>query len=141
MSSENELSGSPKIPVAQNNTIVLEVDNLLVDWPTYVIKFTPDQPGPLVHALYLVYGNSTLTMHYRKSFFALKMSLNMLCQLTAPKRCVKQRKHGSKGHQSPYITPLRNCYFCYQLVYKLFVRITVMRSSTMIRLLWLMLSR
>jgi hypothetical protein len=133
MSPGNDLSGSPKIPVTQNNTIILEVDNLLIDWPTYVIKFTPDQPGPLVCALYLIYGNSTLTMHYRKLFFTLKMSLNTLCQLTAPKRCVKRQKHGSKGHQSPYITPLRNCYFCYQLVYKPFIQITVMRSLTTIR--------
>ncbi|KAG6379343.1 hypothetical protein JVT61DRAFT_11803 [Boletus reticuloceps] len=47
MSSEDNLLGSAMIPVAQDNTIVLEVDNLLADWPTYVIKLTPDHPGPL----------------------------------------------------------------------------------------------
>ncbi|KAF8129185.1 hypothetical protein EV363DRAFT_1451216 [Boletus edulis] len=39
--------GSPMIPVAKNNTIILEVDNLLINWPTYVINFTPDEPGPI----------------------------------------------------------------------------------------------
>ncbi|KAF9231985.1 hypothetical protein BU15DRAFT_81771 [Melanogaster broomeanus] len=34
--------------IAGDNTMVLEVDNLLSGWPTYVIDFTPDQPGPIV---------------------------------------------------------------------------------------------
>jgi hypothetical protein len=36
------------VPVAKNNVVVVEVDNLLVNWPTYVFDFTPDQPGPIV---------------------------------------------------------------------------------------------
>ncbi|KAG6379030.1 hypothetical protein JVT61DRAFT_11456 [Boletus reticuloceps] len=42
---------SPMIPVAKNNTIILEVDNLLINWPTYVINFTPDEPGPIIKIL------------------------------------------------------------------------------------------
>ncbi|KIK76547.1 hypothetical protein PAXRUDRAFT_18125 [Paxillus rubicundulus Ve08.2h10] len=38
---------SPTIIEASNNTIVLEVDNLLTGWPSYVIDYTPTQPGPV----------------------------------------------------------------------------------------------
>lgn len=36
------------VPVAKNNVIVVKVDNLLVNWPTYIFDFTPDKPGPVV---------------------------------------------------------------------------------------------
>jgi hypothetical protein len=32
----------------RDNVIVMEVDNLLVGWPAYEIKFTPHKPGPVV---------------------------------------------------------------------------------------------
>jgi len=35
-------------PTVRDNTIVIEVDNLLIGWPTYTIDFTPAHPGPLV---------------------------------------------------------------------------------------------
>ncbi|KAF9224439.1 hypothetical protein BS17DRAFT_816644 [Gyrodon lividus] len=38
---------SPTIIEASNNTIVLEVSNLLTGWPSYVIDYTPTQPGPI----------------------------------------------------------------------------------------------
>ncbi|KAG1787100.1 uncharacterized protein HD556DRAFT_1504036 [Suillus plorans] len=31
----------------RDNVIVMEVDNLLVGWPAYEIKFTPKKPGPM----------------------------------------------------------------------------------------------
>ncbi|KAG2111762.1 hypothetical protein DEU56DRAFT_919953 [Suillus clintonianus] len=31
----------------RDNVIVMEVDNLLVGWPAYEIKFTPKKPGPV----------------------------------------------------------------------------------------------
>jgi len=40
-------TASPMVPVSKNNVVVVEVDNLLVNWPTYVFDLTPDQPGPL----------------------------------------------------------------------------------------------
>ncbi|KAG0692238.1 hypothetical protein DFH29DRAFT_1009026 [Suillus ampliporus] len=30
-----------------DNIIVLEIDNLLSGWPTYILDFTPERPGPL----------------------------------------------------------------------------------------------
>ncbi|KAG2124046.1 hypothetical protein DEU56DRAFT_828422 [Suillus clintonianus] len=30
-----------------DNTIVIEIDNLLIGWPTYTIDFTPERPGPV----------------------------------------------------------------------------------------------
>ncbi|KIK97809.1 hypothetical protein PAXRUDRAFT_9953 [Paxillus rubicundulus Ve08.2h10] len=38
---------SPVIIKASNNTIVIEVDNLLTGWPSYVIDYTPTQPVTL----------------------------------------------------------------------------------------------
>lgn len=38
----------PDMKVAPENVIVLHVDNLLAGWPTYVIRYSPDQPGPVV---------------------------------------------------------------------------------------------
>ena len=38
----------PTIHTASDNTVVLEVDNLLADWPTYLIRYTPQQPGETV---------------------------------------------------------------------------------------------
>ena len=29
------------------NILTLEVDNILKGWPTYVIEFTPEKPGPV----------------------------------------------------------------------------------------------
>lgn len=31
-----------------NNIIIMKVDNLLVGWPAYKIKFMPKKPGPMV---------------------------------------------------------------------------------------------
>jgi hypothetical protein len=31
-----------------DNTIVIEIDNLLIGWPTYTIHFEPECPGPVV---------------------------------------------------------------------------------------------
>ncbi|KAG1751257.1 uncharacterized protein EDB91DRAFT_1297630 [Suillus paluster] len=36
-----------------DNHIVLNVENLLKDWPTYVIQFTPQKPGPVKLLLHL----------------------------------------------------------------------------------------
>lgn len=33
------------------NVLVLEVDNILRGWPTYVVNVIPDHPGPLVRGL------------------------------------------------------------------------------------------
>jgi hypothetical protein len=33
-----------------DNVVILEIDNLLSGWPTYVLDFTPERPGPLVCA-------------------------------------------------------------------------------------------
>ncbi|KAG2081009.1 hypothetical protein BD769DRAFT_1684497 [Suillus cothurnatus] len=30
-----------------DNVVILEIDNLLSGWPTYVLDFTPERPGPL----------------------------------------------------------------------------------------------
>ncbi|KAF9222267.1 hypothetical protein BS17DRAFT_767910 [Gyrodon lividus] len=38
---------SPTVIKASENTIVLEVSNLLTGWPSYVIDYTPTQPGPI----------------------------------------------------------------------------------------------
>lgn len=38
---------SGKVGVTGNH-IFMDVENLLVDWPTYTIKFTPTHPGPVV---------------------------------------------------------------------------------------------
>ncbi|KIJ04687.1 hypothetical protein PAXINDRAFT_104060 [Paxillus involutus ATCC 200175] len=43
----------PHIVQASNNTVVLEVDNLLVGWPAYVINYTPSHPGPIKFILRL----------------------------------------------------------------------------------------
>lgn len=42
------LEARPSIMLAPKNTMVLEVDNLLSGWPTHVIDYTPDEPGPIV---------------------------------------------------------------------------------------------
>ncbi|KAG0705117.1 hypothetical protein DFH29DRAFT_997159 [Suillus ampliporus] len=36
-----------------DNTIVIEIDNLLIGWPTYTINFTPEHPGPVKLILHL----------------------------------------------------------------------------------------
>ncbi|KAG1831268.1 hypothetical protein EV424DRAFT_1343029 [Suillus variegatus] len=41
-----------KVGVAGNH-IFMDVENLLVDWPTYTIKFTPTHPGPVTLILCL----------------------------------------------------------------------------------------
>lgn len=41
-------AATPVVTTGPKNTIVLEIDNLLLGWPTYVIDYTPDQPGPVV---------------------------------------------------------------------------------------------
>ncbi|KAG1784693.1 uncharacterized protein HD556DRAFT_1451496 [Suillus plorans] len=41
-----------KVGVAGNH-IFMDVENLLVDWPTYTIKFTPTHPGPVTLILRL----------------------------------------------------------------------------------------
>ncbi|KAG1880243.1 hypothetical protein C8R48DRAFT_767047 [Suillus tomentosus] len=41
-----------KVGVAGNH-IFMDVENLLVDWPTYTIKFTPTHPGPVTLILHL----------------------------------------------------------------------------------------
>ena len=38
----------PCIIQTADNVLLLEVNNLLTGWPTYIINFTPEQPGPLV---------------------------------------------------------------------------------------------
>jgi len=38
---------SDKVDVGGNH-IFMDVENLLIDWPTYMIKFTPTHPGPVV---------------------------------------------------------------------------------------------
>ncbi|KIK84608.1 hypothetical protein PAXRUDRAFT_152873 [Paxillus rubicundulus Ve08.2h10] len=43
----------PHTVQASNNTVVLEVDNLLVGWPAYVINYTPSHPGPIKSILRL----------------------------------------------------------------------------------------
>ncbi|KAG2335727.1 hypothetical protein BDR05DRAFT_292781 [Suillus weaverae] len=43
---------SDKIDVAGNH-IFMDVKNLLVDWPTYTVKFTPTHPGPVTLILRL----------------------------------------------------------------------------------------
>ncbi|KAG1824733.1 uncharacterized protein BJ212DRAFT_1295833 [Suillus subaureus] len=35
------------------NYIFMDVENLLIDWPTYMIKFTPTHPGPVALILHL----------------------------------------------------------------------------------------
>ncbi|KAG1728047.1 uncharacterized protein EDB91DRAFT_1086212 [Suillus paluster] len=35
------------------NFIVINVENLLIDWPTYLVKFTPKNPGPVKLILHL----------------------------------------------------------------------------------------
>jgi hypothetical protein len=31
-----------------DNHIFMDIENLLVDWPTYTVQFTPTHPGPVV---------------------------------------------------------------------------------------------
>jgi hypothetical protein len=38
---------SDKVDVTGNH-IFMDVENLLVDWPTYMVTFTPTHPGPVV---------------------------------------------------------------------------------------------
>ncbi|KAF8834604.1 hypothetical protein BDN67DRAFT_985197 [Paxillus ammoniavirescens] len=40
----------PNIQVHEN-VLILTVDNLLTSWPTYIIDFTPEQPGPMVRSI------------------------------------------------------------------------------------------
>ncbi|KAF8833176.1 hypothetical protein BDN67DRAFT_986193 [Paxillus ammoniavirescens] len=35
------------------NVLILTVDNLLTGWPTYIIDFTPKQPGPMVGSIHI----------------------------------------------------------------------------------------
>ena len=41
-------SGNPSVVLSKANVIVLEIDNLLANWPTYVINYTLQEPGPQV---------------------------------------------------------------------------------------------
>jgi hypothetical protein len=34
--------------IFRDNVVAMDVDNILIGWPTYEINFTPDTPGPLV---------------------------------------------------------------------------------------------
>ena len=52
-------SGSPNITINQNNIIVLEIDNLLSNWPTYVLNYIPEQPGPLIQFPLIYYETDT----------------------------------------------------------------------------------
>ncbi|KAG1797653.1 uncharacterized protein BJ212DRAFT_1488867 [Suillus subaureus] len=31
----------------QDNVMVMDIDNLLAEWPTYKVNFTPQNPGPV----------------------------------------------------------------------------------------------
>jgi len=42
------LEARPFIVLAPKNTMILEVDNLLLGWPTYMVDYTPNEPGPIV---------------------------------------------------------------------------------------------
>ncbi|KAG2067992.1 hypothetical protein BDR04DRAFT_1158351 [Suillus decipiens] len=43
---------SDKVDVGGNH-IFMDVENLLIDWPTYMTKFTPTHPGPVTLILHL----------------------------------------------------------------------------------------
>ncbi|KIK80397.1 hypothetical protein PAXRUDRAFT_158824 [Paxillus rubicundulus Ve08.2h10] len=43
----------PHIVQASDNTVILEVDNLLVGWPVCVVNYTPSHPGPIKFILRL----------------------------------------------------------------------------------------
>jgi hypothetical protein len=51
----SSLDITSKIHFTDDNVILMEVDNLLVGWPTYELNFTPKKPGPLVSKLGSVY--------------------------------------------------------------------------------------
>ncbi|KAG1816578.1 hypothetical protein EV424DRAFT_1540738 [Suillus variegatus] len=50
--SSDKVDVGGKVGVAGNH-IFMDVENLLVDWPTYTIKFTPTHPGPVTLILRL----------------------------------------------------------------------------------------
>jgi hypothetical protein len=47
MASSNVISCTDSI-LLEDNIIVMDVENLLVGWPTYEVQFTPQNPGPVV---------------------------------------------------------------------------------------------
>jgi hypothetical protein len=48
MASAILVNGSDQVIICNTNVIVMDIENLLTGWPTYEIKFTPENPGPLV---------------------------------------------------------------------------------------------
>ncbi|KAG2739556.1 hypothetical protein P692DRAFT_20851474 [Suillus brevipes Sb2] len=49
----------------RNNVIIMEVDNLLVGWPAYKIKFTPKNPDPI--KLIICLKDAVKFMHVEES--------------------------------------------------------------------------
>ncbi|KAG1800384.1 uncharacterized protein HD556DRAFT_1439236 [Suillus plorans] len=47
MSTESILVNGTDQVIIHDNVIVMDIENLLTGWPTYEIKFTPENPGPL----------------------------------------------------------------------------------------------
>ncbi|KIK81519.1 hypothetical protein PAXRUDRAFT_155952 [Paxillus rubicundulus Ve08.2h10] len=48
----------PDVQIHENvNVLILTVDNLLTGWPTYIIDFTPEQPGPMVRSICIFVSN------------------------------------------------------------------------------------
>ncbi|KAG1811695.1 hypothetical protein EV424DRAFT_1542392 [Suillus variegatus] len=47
MSTESILINGTDQVIIHDNVIVMDIENLLTGWPTYEIKFTPENPGPL----------------------------------------------------------------------------------------------
>ncbi|KAG1730741.1 hypothetical protein EDB19DRAFT_1912780 [Suillus lakei] len=46
-STEDCLDLANRTKFFHGNVVVIEIDNLLVGWPTYTLDFTPEHPGPL----------------------------------------------------------------------------------------------
>ncbi|KAG1762519.1 hypothetical protein EDD22DRAFT_953018 [Suillus occidentalis] len=46
MASSNVISCTDSI-LCEDNIIVMDVENLLIGWPTYEVTFTPQNPGPV----------------------------------------------------------------------------------------------
>jgi len=53
--------------LATDNVVILEVDNLLSGWPTYIVDFTPKKTGPVVSQYLVARCISTHHIHTENS--------------------------------------------------------------------------
>jgi hypothetical protein len=96
-------SSIPPNAQVSGNVLTLEVDNILNGWPTYIIHFTPEQPGPLVSVSNpLRFALNTHMSHSRSSSCASKMHPSAYMQGNLVTRTT-QSKHTHPGSKSQMV--------------------------------------